>query len=415
MKFIETIHAQGGEVYEVGGTLRDALLGLKVKDHDLLVTGIPLNSLLQLLTQSGRVQQVGKSFGVLKFKPHRSSIEYDIALPRKERSTGQGHRDFEVEFDPFLSVEEDLSRRDFTINAMARHFKTGNLIDPHHGLADLQNKILRQVFEKTFEEDPLRLLRGIQFTARFELTVDPHTLKGMQENSALLSSVSPERIIQELEKLFLASKPSIGFHLLKEIKILPLLFPWLKEENFHKLLARLDATVDSSLSQTDRLTLFFCLLLLDCPQKEALTWMTHYKITMLNLQAQNLFHLIHFSQNIPLNSASAFELRRFLHELDPQWVNLTLELARVQAKVQKKLDTLQNLDGLNQRLKEILSEKPPLFLKDLALNGNDLLKMGFEKGPKLGKILEDLLDYVLEDPQRNTREKLTEYLEVSRK
>ncbi len=410
MKFIEMIESQGGEVYEVGGTLRDRLLGLPEKDQDLLVTKIPLADLVGLLSKLGRVQQVGKSFGVLKFKPHRSSTEYDIALPRKERSTGKGHRDFEVEFDPFLSVEEDLARRDFTLNAMAKNLKTGALIDPHQGLADLKNKILKQVFEKTFEEDPLRLLRGVQFAARFQLQIDSNTLEGMKQNAALLKTVSPERVIQELEKLFLAKKPSVGLQLLRQIQLLKILFPWLSEDSlFEKTIHFMDA-VDPTLLQAERLILFFSILFFECPKNEALAWMNRYKITMLNLQAQDILHLIDFSKNIPSPDVSEPELRRFLHHAHPVWVNLILELAHIKAFAQKDGKTLQDLKTMGQRLQKILSEKPPLFLKDLAIDGNDLLKMGFEKGPKLGKILQGMLAYVLEDPRHNTREKLNAFL-----
>lgn len=225
MSFIKAIEERGGEVYEVGGTLRDAMMGLTQKDKDLLVTQVPMNDLIALLSRYGSVQMVGKSFGVLKFKPQGGHSEFDIALPREERSTGQGHRDFEVTFDPGLPVEKDLARRDFTINAMARNLKTGELIDPFGGQEDLKKKIIRQVFPKAFEEDPLRMLRAIQFTARFKLQIEPTTLEAIKIHAPLITSVSPERVIEEIRKLFMAEKPSLGFFLMKETGLLPLLFP----------------------------------------------------------------------------------------------------------------------------------------------------------------------------------------------
>ena len=146
MSFLKAIEEKGGRVYEVGGTLRDLLLGLPHKDKDLLVTQLPIQELLSLLAQHGNVQTVGQSFGVIKFRPHGAHSEFDIALPRIERSTGVGHRDFEVEYDPNLPVEKDLGRRYFTVNAMARDLKMGELIDPFGGQEDLRKKILRQVF-----------------------------------------------------------------------------------------------------------------------------------------------------------------------------------------------------------------------------------------------------------------------------
>src|SRR3989338_2986973 len=159
-KFLESIWQAGGEIFEVGGCVRDRALKLPQKDLDLLVRNLSFEKLKTLLAPYGKVVLVGKTFGVLKLTPHQApDCIIDIALPRKESSTGVGHRDFEVSFDPALPVEIDLARRDFTINAMARNLQTGALIDPFHGMEDLEQKLLRQVFPKAFEEDPLRLIR----------------------------------------------------------------------------------------------------------------------------------------------------------------------------------------------------------------------------------------------------------------
>src|SRR5262245_5831906 len=190
-------------------------MGLPHKDKDLLVTHIPFDDLTVLLSRHGSVQQVGKFFGVLKFRPHGGNSEFDIALPRMERSIGVGHRDFEVHFDPYLPVEKDLGRRDFTVNAMARDLKNGALIDPFGGRDDLEKKILRQVFPQAFEEDPLRMLRAVQFAARFGLTIEPTTLQALKTHAALINSVSPERVLEEIRKLFMAPKPSQGFWIMR--------------------------------------------------------------------------------------------------------------------------------------------------------------------------------------------------------
>lgn len=225
MSFLKAIEEKGGCVYEVGGTLRDLLMGVPQKDKDLLVTGIPMQELAMLLAKHGKVQLVGKSFGVIKFRPHQGHSEFDIALPRQERSTGSGHKDFEVEYDPFLPVEKDLGRRDFTVNAMARDLQKGEIIDPFGGQEDLKNKILKQVFPQAFEEDPLRMLRAVQFSARFGLTIEPNTLQSMKTHAGLISTVSPERIIEEIKKLFMASKPSLGFFLMRDTGLLKYVFP----------------------------------------------------------------------------------------------------------------------------------------------------------------------------------------------
>src|SRR4030095_11845312 len=225
MGFLKLIEERGGRVYEVGGTLRDAMMGIPHKDKDLLVTGLPMEDLTSLLSRFGAVQKVGKSFGVLKFKPKDADSEFDIALPRLERSTGVGHRDFEVQYDSSLPVEKDLGRRDFTINAMARALNTGEILDPFGGQEDLRKKILRQVFPGAFEEDPLRMLRAVQFTARFGLSIEPKTLESMKSHAALIQSVSPERVLEEIRKLLLAPQPSQGFWILRETGLLKHVFP----------------------------------------------------------------------------------------------------------------------------------------------------------------------------------------------
>ena len=223
---VDTVREAGGRVYMVGGTLRDFLLGKPYKDLDLLVTGLPQADLTRLLRRRGRVQRVGQAFGVLKFLPREWDGEpIDIALPRVETSTGVGHRDFEVAFDHTLPVEIDLARRDFTINAMALDLSRELLIDPFGGHAHLDGRVLRQVSPLSFPEDPLRMLRGVQFASRFGLQVEPETRSAMSAHAASITTVAPERIAMELQKLFQATTPSHGFVLMHEVGLLPHLFP----------------------------------------------------------------------------------------------------------------------------------------------------------------------------------------------
>src|SRR5262245_25311696 len=190
-----------GELFRVGGSVRDRLLGLTdLADTDYLVRGIPPETLEALLDRHGSWSHVGKAFGVYKFKPRDGAPVVDIAFPRTETSTGTGHRDFEVRFDWTLPVEADLGRRDFTINAIAERIPGGELVDPWHGRDDLARGRLRMVFASAFVEDPLRLLRGARFAARFQLRVDSQTRAAMTAAAGLLSTVSAERVQDELSK-----------------------------------------------------------------------------------------------------------------------------------------------------------------------------------------------------------------------
>jgi len=190
----------GGDVYVVGGSVRDELLGKEPKDIDLLVTGFEYDNLLTLLRKYGKVKEVGKSFGIIKY--NKSGIEYDIALPRLEKSIGEGHRDFEITSSPYISVEDDLKRRDFTINSIAYSFKTGEYIDPYNGMTDIENEVIRLVNDNAFLEDPLRILRAVQFAIRFDFNIDADTLASMKANIGLLKTLSEERILGEFDKIF---------------------------------------------------------------------------------------------------------------------------------------------------------------------------------------------------------------------
>jgi len=208
------------------------MTGRTVKDRDYLVTGVPYDKLTGILRHHGRVDLVGRSFGVIKFTQFRKekSYTFDIALPRREHSTGLGHKEFEVDFDPSIKVEEDLTRRDFTINAMAIALDSDQLIDPLGGKLDLEHRRLRMTTPDSFKEDPLRMLRAIQFAARFEFEIEPDTLPAIRDNVALIDTVSAERIAEELNKLLvLAKKPSVGFRLMQQLGLLKHILPELEE------------------------------------------------------------------------------------------------------------------------------------------------------------------------------------------
>lgn len=200
---------------------------------DFVVCNVPLDELAMRLDMLGKADFVGKSFGVLKFSPHadceflgwrlKSGRRYDVALPRVEKSTGSHHRDFKVNYDPYIEIERDLMRRDFTINAMAAA-PDGRLTDPAGGLGDLREKKLRTVFEKSLEEDPLRVLRAAQFAARFMLELDPGLIQSAKAVS--IAEVSPERVREELIKgITLAEKPSLFFRHLGAMEKLAEAFP----------------------------------------------------------------------------------------------------------------------------------------------------------------------------------------------
>ena len=442
---VDAVHEDGGRVYMVGGTLRDFLLGKAYKDLDLLITGLPQDALTRLLRRRGRVQRVGQAFGVLKFLPREWDGEpIDIALPRVESSTGVGHRDFEVTFDHTLPVETDLARRDFTINAMALDLRNEHLIDPFGGRADLESGVLRQVSPSAFPEDPLRMLRGVQFASRFGLHVEPETRSAMSAHAASISTVAPERIAMELQKLFQAPEPSHGFILMKEVGLLSHLFPaierltafqnirqggspeelQLEASLFGRTMRRLDTVQQGSdLTYRGDRHVLLAALWLDCrpaedgpsgTHQESLRWAANvaqerleaFRATTIGVRPGLVAALISGSDFHVDALARVSDVRRFAHRLGCNEAFMVIDLRVADHMAGRNDGRLSELQEVRRILRAEIEQGSPLGLKNLAVNGDDLRQIGIAPGPAMGRILGELLDKVLEDPARNTREEL---------
>ena len=190
------VRRAGGRALLVGGCVRDGLLGGEPKDFDMECFGISAKDLKAALASKFDLDLVGASFGVIKLNGH----DIDVAMPRRETKLGLGHRAFEMEYDPSLTIEEASARRDFTVNAIYRDPLTDEILDPWGGRADLKRRVLRHVGGH-FAEDPLRVLRGMQFVARFGLDPAPETVevcRGMTPEG-----LAQERLMGEWSKLLL--------------------------------------------------------------------------------------------------------------------------------------------------------------------------------------------------------------------
>ncbi len=227
VKLSETLLETGARPFIVGGYVRDFFLGIESKDIDIEVYGISsLNRLKSALKTLAPVHEVGKNFGVLKIS--LEGYDLDISLPRTEIKTSKGHKGFHVQTNGYLDFNTAAKRRDFTMNAIGYDIKTDYFIDPHGGREDIKKGIIRHVDDVSFVEDPLRVLRAVQFAARFNFTLDTNTLKLCQNmvKEHMLDELPKERIFMEYKKLLLKSeKPSIGFRLLDELGAL---YPELK-------------------------------------------------------------------------------------------------------------------------------------------------------------------------------------------
>lgn len=204
----DSVREKGGRAYFVGGCVRDWLMGVEPKDLDIEIYGIEPAALEEILSRKFKFEIVGKSFGVWILKGYN----IDVSIPRRERKTGEGHKAFEIEGDPYMSVEDACARRDFTINAILYDYLENEITDPYGGVKDIEKKILRHTSGR-FSEDPLRVLRAMQFAARFNFGVAPETVELCSKIP--FENLPPERVFEEWKKLLLRGrKISFGLNFL---------------------------------------------------------------------------------------------------------------------------------------------------------------------------------------------------------
>ncbi len=210
LKIASEVKKCGGEAYFVGGYVRDSLLNIENKDIDIEVHGITPQTLEGILESIGERLEFGKSFGIYNLRGY----SLDIAMPRKEKATGRGHRDFTVDVDPFIGTENAAKRRDFTIGALMQNALTGEIIDHFGGRQDLERGVIRHVCDASFAEDPLRVFRAAQFAARFGFRVADETAELCRAMD--ISALSKERVWEETKKALLkAENPSVFFESLR--------------------------------------------------------------------------------------------------------------------------------------------------------------------------------------------------------
>jgi tRNA nucleotidyltransferase (CCA-adding enzyme) len=434
-----------GSLYAVGGRVRDEVRSdldgrpRVAKDLDYVVVGLGLEELVERLRRLGSADVVGASFAVVKSTIAGTTV--DVALPRRERSTGVGHRDFTVEWGPDVSLEDDLARRDFKMNMLARALPAGEVFDPYGGVADIEAGRIDLLRDEAFEEDPLRMLRACQFAARFGYELTERTLTAMRQAAPLVSSVSPERVRDELAKLLeQAAKPSIGFELMREGGILPFVLPEVAEgigvaqNRFHAYdvyyhsLATLDATPAD-------LTMRLSGLLHDVAKPRTKTVdedgeghfyrhelvgeeMTREILERLRFpsdQISDVARLVRHHMYAADPTQEPKTIRRFIRRVGPDLLErqFTLRAADVVGSgLPKRGD---NNEQFEARVWSIVNERPPLTVHDLRFSGDDAIAMlvaagklprGSRGGPDVGRLLNALLEVVLDDPCANTTERL---------
>ncbi len=444
----QALQAVGGEVYGVGGVVRDALLGKPSKDVDLLVSGLPIARVDKTLRKlPGRVDLTGKDFGVFRYNYQGNEVE--IALPRTEKSTGERRVDFEVSVDHLLPIEKDLERRDFTANAIAVNLRTGELVDPFGGQADIANSKLKTVHSNSFPEDPTRLVRGLVAHSRHGLHPDPKTMREMQAHAPDLAKESPERIQAELDKLFSSDNPSAAIRLAHQTGMLKYLLPEVEaawdfdQNNKHHNYAlgeHLLNVLDHTAAKTNDPDLRLAALLHDIG-KPASAWddpetgQSHFYLgpngegadhdalgaELAESRMRELRYPVArinrvrdlISRHMYPDFSSPKGARKFLNQVGPEHAHdlmLLREADRAGKGTDEYQDTKTPVDQQRWLVDEALEAKMPTDRSALAVNGNDLMGLGLQPGPAFTSILQALTELVLEHPQTNEKHTLLNYV-----
>jgi tRNA nucleotidyltransferase (CCA-adding enzyme) len=415
------VRSLGLDAYLVGGAVRDELLGLESKDADFLVLGVDTDTLRAALEPHGRVEDlvVAERLVGVRLHPSDKTIRalapagIEFAPPRKEVSTGPGRHDFEIVADPSLSVDADMRRRDFTVNAMARRLADGELVDPLDGQRDLRLRILRTVSPTSFAEDPLRLVRGLRFVSQLGFELEEGTLGHMQEEASSVQLVSGERIADELSKLLLGAHPRDALVVARDTGVLVELIPEFAPARYlsDHIFAVVQETADAGDDLAVRLAALFHDVgkpIDDDPIGHAIVAADIARATMdrLRFPARLTRRVVALVRDHPYRAEdrpkTPREARRYLYRHDDE---LAFDLVAMRIADLRAKD--RDASGLEE-LRELLEQElpSPHHLRNLAVDGDVLIGLGFHPGPELGRVLQELLEYVVDHPEANTRDEL---------
>ena len=416
-----TLEDAGFETWVVGGAIRDLLLGHPAGDWDLATRATPQ----EIMATFSRTVPIGVDHGTVGVLSSAGTM-YEVTTFRRDIETSGRHA--VVEFAD--SIEEDLARRDFTVNAIAWHPLRGVLLDPADGVQDLEAGLLRTVGDpaQRFAEDFLRVLRAFRFSGQFGLSIEDATWQALCDAVPQLHVLSAERVLDELQKvLSQADEPSIALGLYAESGALEKLYPELVEATVVGGASLEDVLRACDLVGRSRWVVRLVTLLSPLASGDGRDTRTVHstvegllgRLRCSNADAKRVSQLVS-NRTLGVPSNAPADIRRWLHRTNPL---LFPDLARIWvAEARVGIDPGGDSDvelatavaeriaeRMAERIAEIravLQAKPPLSVADLALNGEHLQAMGLTPGPFFGEVLRRLLDHVLESPEVNTRPEL---------
>lgn len=440
-KMNEIFVQHGHKAYLVGGAVRDMLMGKEPHDWDVTTDATPE----QVMSIFRKVIPTGIAHGTVTV--HFMKNEIEVTTFRTESDYSDGRHPDKVEYTG--NIEEDLSRRDFTINAIASYLGDGTITDPFHGRDDIKRKVIRTVGNplERFSEDGLRPVRAVRFSAQLGFEIERETLKAISEPEILkkTSGISLERFRDELLKLMKAEKPSAGLKLMEESGILDIFIPEFKKcrgciqgdfRGYHQfdVLDHLFYACDGAPAskQNVRLAALFHDIgkpdvkrVIPTPQGDQFTFYNHeaksqqitkeilFRLKFSNAEIANICHLVVNHMFNYTQDWTDAAVRRFLAKIQAENLEdlYDLRLADIygmnNAPVRgQDSRTIALLNELKDRISKETEKNSVLSLKQLAVNGKDLMKNGISAGKDLGFVLNQLLETVLEDPSQNEKEQL---------
>lgn len=425
--------SHGWQLYLVGGAVRDYILGIPNDDYDYATDASPDEVMAMFPHQC---IPTGLQHGTVTVRFRKQS--YEVTTFRSEGDYSDGRHPDSVKF--VRSLESDLERRDFTINAFAASCTDGHIIDMHGGYADLENHTIRAIGNphERFGEDALRMIRACRFASKLGFSIEDETFNAIKEKAGTVLKVSQERIKDELFKIIGGPLPVTGIELMRKTGLLHYILPELErcigveQAGFHTLdvyshtLRALEHAARQGFTLYVRLAvLFHDIAKPECRRENGeegrrYTFFGHDREGVLmtekimkrlkcsNKETETVSHLVaeHMFNYSPSWTDGA--LRRFIRRTGEDNLEMLFEVRECDQSAIDNLDpSLDTLSQLKERVRAELEKKNALTIKDLAVGGNDLMRLGVKKGPAIGRTLSYLLDAVLEDPSLNEKETLS--------
>jgi len=437
-KCIERIEKSGFQAYIVGGCVRDSIIGKKPNDWDICTSATPKE--IKEIFKSEKTIDVGIEHGTVVVLLENKAIE--ITTFRIDGDYSDGRRPDGVEFTSKLI--EDLSRRDFTINAIAYNHKIG-IVDYFNGVQDIESKIIKCVgnSEKRFKEDALRIMRALRFMTQLNYNIEEGTLIALNNNKELLKRISIERINVELNKLILSDYPSDGIENIFNMNIMSIVLPFLKKHegeyiyDYLNVKRCIEVIEKSPKKLYVRLTVFLYYLLyvhkngsIDIVKRnskeDVSTLKPHYDIK-LKITCEAILKELHYDNNTIKKVSTLIAYYDTPIYKDKLYIKRLLQSIGVEALCElviikdvtrmflekENLEIEQqfnvNRSDIEQIVEEILENKEVYHKSGLEVTGKDLINLGIKEGILIGKILDELLEVIIKEPKNNEKEKLILY------